>query len=381
MINKINKRNILAIYARVIESIFSPKFSEKIVIIESDDWGSIRTSNKESYDFLLDKGYKMDNSPYSKDALESNTDLEELYNTLLKFKGGDGNHPVFTANIIMGNPDFNKIKEDNFKKYYYQNVKETCSSYKSSDKVIDLWKNGLNNGIFMPQLHAREHVKYWTWIEDLLLSKNEALLTFDLSMCGVPEKVSKSKTSYFNPIYVSSKELKNYNINLDKLVGDGANLFQKEFGFKSKTVIAPNCTWIDEVEKLWEKNHIKYIQGGYLQDNYNSILRHIPHFLAQKSDVTNMRYMVRNCSFEPSYTNNSDQWRKTLKQVDNAFNNNFPAIISSHRVNYIGRIDPKNRENGLTQLTQLLDGILKKHPETIFLDSASFANRYLNIHS
>ena len=378
MINKINKRNILAVYARLIESIFSPKFSEKIVIIESDDWGSIRTSNKESYNTLLNKGFKMYNSPYSKDALETNRDLEELYNVLLKTKGADGNSPVFTANMIMANPDFIKIKQDNFTNYYYENVSETCNSYESSDRVIGLWKDGLNKGVFIPQLHAREHVKYWTWLEDLKKSKDEALFTFNLKMCGVPSKVSNTKTSYYNPPYISSKELEKYKINLDLLVGEGATLFENVFGYKSETVIAPNCTWTDEIEKVWEKNYIKFMQGGYLQDNFDTSIKHIPHFLGQKSKITNMHYLVRNCSFEPSYTNNPNQWRKTLKQVDSAFNNKFPAIISSHRVNYVGRIDSKNRENGLNQLSKLLNAILEKHPDTIFLDSSTFANNYLN---
>tara|TARA_B100000925_G_scaffold171416_1_gene129113 strand:+ start:14395 stop:15534 length:1140 start_codon:yes stop_codon:yes gene_type:complete len=377
MTNKINIRNILSVYSRWLFYIKACRVDKKIVVIESDDWGSIRTSSKESYNTLLKNGFKLNNSPYSKDALETNKDLEELYNVLLKFKGSDNNPPVFTANIIMANPDFLKIKEDDFNNYYYENVSETCNTYESSNKVITLWKDGLNNRSFVPQLHAREHVKYWTWLEDLKNLKNEATCTFDLKMCGLPSKVSPTKTSYYNPPYVSSKEIEKYKINLNVLVGEGISLFEDIFGYKSDTVIAPNCTWTDEIEKIWEKNHIKFIQGGYLQENFDKNVKHIPHFLGQKSKTTNMHYLVRNCSFEPSYTNNPDQWKKTLKQVDNALKNKFPAIISSHRVNYVGRIDSKNRENGLTQLSKLLNAILKKHPDSIFLDSSTFANNYL----
>lgn len=377
MTNKINVRNILSVYSRWLFYIKACRVDKKIVVIESDDWGSIRTSSKESYNTLLKNGFKLNNSPYSKDALETNRDLEELYNVLLKFKGSDNNPPVFTANIIMANPDFLKIKEDDFNNYYYENVSETCNTYESSNKVITLWKDGLNNRSFVPQLHAREHVKYWTWLEDLKNLKNEATYTFDLKMCGLPSKVSPTKTSYYNPPYVSSKEIEKYKINLNILVGEGISLFEKIFGYKSDTVIAPNCTWTDAIEKIWEKNHIKFIQGGYLQENFDKNVKHIPHFLGQKSKATNMHYLVRNCSFEPSYTNNPDQWKKTLKQVDNALKNKFPAIISSHRVNYVGRIDSKNRENGLTQLSKLLNAILKKHPDSIFLDSSTFANNYL----
>ena len=71
MINKIYRRNLMSVYARWLYYTKALRTNKKIVVIESDDWGSIRTSNREAYDTLLQDGYDMSKSPYTLDALES----------------------------------------------------------------------------------------------------------------------------------------------------------------------------------------------------------------------------------------------------------------------------------------------------------------------
>ena len=46
-----------------------------------------------------------------------------------------------------------------------------------------------------------------------------------------------------------------------------------------------------------------------------------------------------------------------------------PAVISSHRVNYIGALDVANRTRGLQQLRLLLSKILKTWPDVEFMSS------------
>ena len=84
----------------------------KLLLIESDDWGSIRMPNREVYNLLLSKGLPVDRSRYSKfDTLESQTDLERLFETLAKVKDKNGNAASLTANYLVANPDFEKIKK------------------------------------------------------------------------------------------------------------------------------------------------------------------------------------------------------------------------------------------------------------------------------
>ena len=82
------------------------------------------------------------------------------------------------------------------------------------------------------------------------------------------------------------------------------------------------------------------------------------------------KYTVRNAFFEPSLrSKNFDNVKNCLLQIENAFFWKKPAIISSHRVNYIGRINKKNRQSNLIMLKELLSQIIRKWPEVEFLSS------------
>ena len=56
----------------------------------------------------------------------------------------------------------------------------------------------------------------------------------------------------------------------------------------------------------------------------------------------------------------------------------MPVVISSHRVNYIGRISERNRDENLNLLDKFLAFIVETHPDVVFLSSAELATRYLN---
>ena len=86
-----------------------------IIVFESDDWGSIRMSNKKDWDELLKIGYPVNKRPYERfDTLESSEDLLALFEVLSKHYDCRGNHPVITANMLMANPDFEKIKNSGY---------------------------------------------------------------------------------------------------------------------------------------------------------------------------------------------------------------------------------------------------------------------------
>ena len=68
---------------------------------------------------------------------------------------------------------------------------------------------------------------------------------------------------------------------------------------------------------------------------------------------------------------------RCLLQVDNAFQNRVPAIISSHRLNYMGGIDPANRERNLVALEQLLKEILEKYPDVVFMSSDALGRKII----
>jgi hypothetical protein len=84
------------------------KQTRKIIVIESDDWGSIRMPSKEVYRSLLKKGLRVDQCPYNRyDSLASEDDLTGLFNVLMKYKdktssGGSVSLPKVTFAKLSG---------------------------------------------------------------------------------------------------------------------------------------------------------------------------------------------------------------------------------------------------------------------------------------
>jgi hypothetical protein len=92
------------------------------------------------------------------------------------------------------------------------------------------------------------------------------------------------------------------------------------------------------------------------------------HWPGQKNK-TGLTYITRNCFFEPGQP--GQDWNDScLSEISTAFMWRKPAIICSHRVNYIGALYEDNRKNGLAQLSLLLRSIMKSWPDTEFITSA-----------
>src|SRR6056297_3463585 len=99
MYNKL--KNILA---SNLANILGWRTDRKIVVFESDDWGSIRMPSKNVYHKCLKAGYRVDKIAYERyDSLASEDDLELLFDLLTSYKDINGNHPVMTANVLPAN--------------------------------------------------------------------------------------------------------------------------------------------------------------------------------------------------------------------------------------------------------------------------------------
>ena len=97
--------------------------------------------NREAYEILLKSGISVDKSPYCKyDNLCSPEDLQLLFETLRKYKDANGNHPVITANAVVTNPDFEKIKASNFERYFYETADQTLERFFPNESPLNLWK-------------------------------------------------------------------------------------------------------------------------------------------------------------------------------------------------------------------------------------------------
>jgi hypothetical protein len=347
------------------------KTKRKLIVIESDDWGTIRTASKESLEFLLTKGYPVDKNPYNKyDALESNKDLECLFEVLSSVSDKNGNPAKITANNIVANPDFDKIKASSFQEYFYEPFTDTLKKYPSHDRVMDLYREGISSNLIQPQFHGREHLNVNRWITDLKEQKQYLLDAFEQNMFSLHWKNNNEYANEYMDAYDCDSQ--NALNDLEPIINDGITIFNSIWGFESKSIIANCYIWSKEIEPIFKKNKIDFIQGLPIQFEPKLTIgqkyKKRFHYTGQKNNLDQI-YLVRNVFFEPSVYPKKDFVDDCLNRINLAFKYKNPVIISSHRLNFIGSIYEDNRTKNLILFKQLLKKIVQKWPDVEFISS------------
>lgn len=357
-------------FVRSLISLPGFKTNRKIVVIESDDWGSVRMPSREVYDYLLRHGYQVDNLSFNRyDSLACETDLSLLFDVLYSVKDKNNNPAIITANTIVANPDFLKIKASDYQRYYYEPFTETLKHYSSHQGSFKLWQEGMSAGVFRPQFHGREHLNVNRWMTALQNDTGKARFACDLGMFDFSEGTQVSENTYVDALNFESED----EINFQKdSISNGLQMFQDIFGYKSATFIAPCYIWSTELEPLLASKAVRGIQGSWYQlqptIGKNTKFKKKFHYLGQKNK-NNQNYLVRNIHFEPSENLQFDWISDVFQKIKLAFFWHKPVIISSHRLNFIGSVDPDNRERNLRLFAELLKGIVDKWPDVEFMSS------------
>jgi len=345
----------------------------KYIIIESDDWGSIRTTKKENFKRFSRISY---GNPYlNHDTIASVDDLNALFDTIGLFTDSVGNHPVFTFNTVVGNPNFTKIADSGFEKYFYEPFTDTLESYYPSQRVFDLWSAGIEADFICPQFHGREHLNVPVWMNALREKNPELIELFNLGSWSTRSgKVNGSLVKLQAALDYENDGLLEYQ---KAAVKEGLSLFKQIFGFKAESMIANNYTWSPDLHKTINQNGVNLMQSmkyqvlPYSKYGKRKLIRR-----RFGENIDGLIFNVRNCIFEPSlFPESYDSISNCMKQIDVAFRLKKPAVISSHRLNYIGIHNENNRARSLKSLKNLLSLCLKRWPDVRFISS----NKLLDI--
>lgn len=346
-----------------------------VVVFESDDWGSIRMPSLEARARLLKNNVFLQSpSSYDKyDTLASDRDLTALLETLDTVRDSQNNPAVITLDTVVANPLFEKIKESGYQEYYYEPFPETLRKYPHHEHAFELWKEGIEKKMFRPQYHGREHLNVQIWLHCLQQGDESALAAFDegvFSMkCMVNGKLQRVLETY-NAFSESDYAF------MKTAIKEGMDLFEKLFGYRSESMIAPCYTWDSTIEEAAYIAGVKFIQGGVFQSHSNVYTQNHPHQTARKMGEKNQCgqiQIVRNCSFEPSQLPNHGKDR-CLRDIERQFKLGHPAIVSCHRLNFIGDLYSENRDNNLKQFKELLKMIVKTWPDVVFMSSDQLGN-------
>jgi len=364
--------NIKNNISRYIANLPGWRTNRKIVVIESDDWGSIRMPSKEVYEKCLKAGYPVDKIAYEKyDSLLSHTDLELLFGLLSKHKDKNGNYPIITANCVVANPDFERILQDNFEKYHYELITETFLKYPEHADNFKLWQQGINNKIFYPQYHAREHLNVSLFMDALRKGDPDVHFGFNHMMPGcISHGPGMNGNLYVEALAYNSPEDKRQKLDIFL---EGLDLFEKLFGYRSESIIPPNYIWSPDFNEAVFNKGVKYFQGSrkMREPDGNGENKYHSYFVGRRNNLGQI-YLVRNSWFEPSMLqpDTSDSLERCLSHMAIAFKMKKPSIVSSHRLNYVGFIEIKNRDRTLIMMDKLLSTALRRWPDIEFMTSS-----------
>jgi len=341
----------------------------RLVILNVDDYATIRLASRQAREKLQkripDFGGQMDTF----DALETRADLDALFEVLRSVRGADGIPPAFTAYALSANPDFNALRNEG--RYAPEALPDTFARLSADqpdayEGAWSLWREGMAEGLIHPQFHGREHVSV-PLIEAKLVRGDDDLnanieVESTAGLKAIPEMPGVGFTHSFG---LHDKSLLPQH---REILADGLARFEAVYGFASRTFTPPAQQLYPSLDAYVHELGVEAIDKSFFYQRPVGNGRRRPsiNFLrppTQKRAGT----IVRTLSFEPTSGTKSDPVGHALAQIDTAFRWRKPAIISSHRVNYAGHIDPKNRQQGLGALAELLQAIIKRWPDVRFI--------------
>ena len=122
------------------------------------------------------------------------------------------------------------------------------------------------------------------------------------------------------------------------------------------------------LEKIYDnatKLHSYIIENNIPCDEYRI---HTSNPVGRKNKNGQL-YLNRNASFEYSQNPNFDWIGDSMRRIEIAFRWHKPVTISAHRLNFIGILSEKNRDENLIRLQKFITMIQKRWPDVEFMTS------------
>jgi len=346
--------------------------NEKLVVLSVDDYGNVRLSSAGARDRLVAAGLDMSARFDRFDSLETRQDLAALFEVLSSVSDSEGNAAIFTAYALSANPDFSGMAGMKGG-YRYEPLPITFERLAVEQPAAyngawESWQDGVRLGLLKPQFHGREHINV-ELLERKLCNADKALdiNLANHSMAALGDEASMPGVGFTHAFeFWDESSVANHR----NIIADGLQLFEEVFGFPSLTFTPPAQKLHPELYSYVESLGVRGIDKP----------RHCMRRLDRTRETREINSLgrrrgqghvsiVRNVVFEPTNILGFDSVSLALDQVAAAFRWRKPAIISSHRVNFSGHIEPENRKLGLDGLKRLLTGIVRRWPDVKFISA------------
>jgi hypothetical protein len=322
----------------------------KAVVIESDDWGFCAWSpDEDAYRALSETpAYRTPaGRRYGGSTLESAADVRSMIAIFAECTGGDGRPAVCQANTVMSAPDYERMKPPRFEcdAMPVMDLPETPSRWRRPG----LWEavtEARESAVWRLELHAHHHLPESAWLAALRRGEGDARRAYEHQS---PICVAVEASGEYDPSEPAATRARNLESAVRK--------FRDLAGRAPESFCPPDYRWDDSLETHAERLGVTTIQGKAEQVGGRfPKLRHLwlrrrwPHRLGSRF------YMPARVAFEPGRMERGSEARaveSARRAVRLSWSRGQPAIVSTHRVNYV-HLDPARAAAGRGALRDLL---------------------------
>lgn len=322
----------------------------KAVVLESDDWGLCAWVPDDRAHralahlpaFRADAGLR-----YGRSTLESADDVSQLGRVLLEWRGGDGFPPVWQANTIVANPDYESLQPPAFEfaELPLVRVPEFPSRW-ARPGMWDAVRKAEADGVWWAELHGLHHLPETVWLAALRRGQDDARRAHEhQSPIGAAVEASGEYDA------AEPRELRSENLR------KAIHAFRLLFGRAPTSFCPPDYRFDDWLEQEAAALGLSTLQGKAEQAGHalpplrrRWLGLRFPHHEGTRF------YLPPRIAFEPE-GDATAPGRRGLEAAHHAareaWQRGHPAVISTHRMNY-AHLDPAWSRAGRAALAALL---------------------------
>jgi hypothetical protein len=346
----------------------------RAVVFESDDWGACEhVRNQEDAALLQPILEKLTQEPVRLNStLESPEDLQQLYQVLETARGCDGRPAVFTTFMCLGNPDYAAIAESDFHEYHDIGIDEGVPAGWERGDLIGKWREGVHRGVIAPEFHAGlHHTSPHLWLELLRSDGPQA---------------QAARVLFEHNAYVQRQHLPEYHKMNAKAQHDwvhrAVQRFERIFGFLPRAGVTSDALPMTEV--IWSVNGLEIFclknsrnhRGevvAYHTKPWNSQDIYCP--MGAYNERLDLIYLNRNVHMDGiAFTGKVQEISKLTTAISANWQRNEPAVINTHRGNYVS-LDSEKAALGRQALRELLVWLMQQNGVR-FLTTAEVGQLY-----
>ena len=322
----------------------------RALVFESDDWGLCAwTPDEQAHRVLTDTpAFRTEaGRRYGASTLESAADVKALRQTLMQFRGGDGFPPVWQANTVMAAPDYARLRPPMFdvESLPLIDFPQTPSRW-ARPGVEDEVRQGVDSGVWWPELHGLHHLPETTWLRALRRGIADARRAHEQQspICAAVE--SSGEYDPTEPLEVRTR-------NLELAVGK----FNRLFGRNPLSFCPPDYRWDEGTEVHAERLGVTTFQGRGEQvgPRFPRLRRLLWRYRWPHQEGPRF-HMPPRIAFEPCGRNRLSKPElvsRAHRLVREAWGRGQPAVVSTHRLNF-AHLDPQWSAAGRSALGDLL---------------------------